>query len=101
VLPFLLAIRWFTIRQYPMPRITTKPKKIIRASAAPQCVGEQLRHHMGAVAELFDEPKLTLVIRSRSLDGDLIVTNDEPDEAITAIKKYCGEHTRQNVVPLN
>ena len=52
-----------------MPRITTKPKKIIRASAAPQSVGEQIKHHMRAIAALFDDPKLTLVIRSRSIES--------------------------------
>jgi ribosomal protein L31E len=84
-----------------MAKITTKPSKIIRASAAPSSVGEQIRHHMSAIAELFDKPKLTLVIRSRSLEGDLIVSNDEANEAIIAIKKYCEQHSRQDVVALN
>lgn len=84
-----------------MPKINTKPRKIIRASAAPQSIGEQLQHHMRVIAELFDRPKLTLVIRTRSLEGDLIVTNDEAQEAITAIKKHCEQHSKQSIVPLN
>jgi hypothetical protein len=82
-------------------KIGTKPRKIIRASSAPESIGEQLQHYMSAIAALFDSPKLTLVIRSRSLEGDLIVSNDEAAEAIIAIKKFCHQHTLQEALPLN
>ena len=81
--------------------ISIPKPKITRASAAPQSVAELLRHHMGLVAELFDHPKMTLVIRSPTLDGDLIVTNDDANEAIKAIKKYCEQGNSQAVIRTN
>ena len=69
------------------------PKQLIRPAAkTPQTVKELLCHYMSLIAELFDNPKMTLVIRSPTLEGDLIATNDEAAEAITAIKKYCETH---------
>ncbi len=50
---------------------------------------------MREIAALFDDPKMTLVIRSRGLEGDVIVTNDEAQDAITAIKKHCEQHSRR------
>jgi hypothetical protein len=69
--------------------ISLRKPIITPAAKTPQTVAERLRHHMALIAELFDNPKMTLVIRSATLEGDLIVTNDEAGEAITAIKKYC------------
>lgn len=69
-----------------MPRISTR-KKLLRAGSTPQTVAEQLQHHMGAIAKLFDSPKMTLVIRSATLDMPLVVTNDQPEETIAAIRK--------------
>lgn len=78
------------------------PKRVIRpAAATPHSVGELLRHHMGLIAELFDAPKMTLVIRSPTLDGDLIITNDEAADAITAIKKYCERHSTSAAIRLD
>jgi hypothetical protein len=75
-------------------------KKIKRAGAMPQSVAEKIRHHMNEVANLFDSPKITLVIRSSSLEGDLILTNDAADEAIIAIKKFCTQNSSQALVAL-
>jgi hypothetical protein len=78
------------------------PKRIVRpASSTPQSVAEKIRHHLHEIADLFDEPKLTLVVRTVSLEGDLIVGNDDAHEAITAIKKMCEQHSPQAEMPLN
>lgn len=69
-----------------MPKLSTR-KKLLRAGSIPQTVAEQLQHHMSAIAKLFDRPKLTLVIRSATLDMPLVVTNDQPEETIAAIRK--------------
>ena len=69
-----------------MPRIATR-KKILRAGATPQTVAEKIQHHVGQIAELFDKPKVTLVIRSATLDMPLVVTNDEPEVTIDAIRQ--------------
>lgn len=69
-----------------MPRISAR-KKIIRACDTPMNIAEQMQHHMHEMAKLFDSPKMTLVIRSSTLDMPLVMTNDQPEEAIAAIKK--------------
>lgn len=69
-----------------MARIASRPK-IIRAGQTPQTVAELLRHHMTEIAGLFDDPKMTLVVRSATLDMPLVVTNDEPEPTIEAIRK--------------
>jgi hypothetical protein len=75
-------------------------KKIKRAGAMPQSVAEKIRHHMNEVANLFDDSKMTFVIRSSSLEGDLIFTNDNANEAIGAIKKFCTQSSSQTLVAL-
>ena len=43
--------------------------------------------HLEAIERMFKAPKVTLVIRNPELeDGDLIVTNDNFEDAIEAIK---------------
>jgi hypothetical protein len=69
-----------------MPKLSTR-RKILRADATPQTVAEKIQHHMGLIAELFDQPKMTLVIRSATLDMPLVVTNDQPEPTIEAIRK--------------
>jgi hypothetical protein len=69
-----------------MPRISTK-RKLLRAGNTPQTVAELLTHHVGEIAQLFDSPKVTLVVRSATLDMPLVVTNDQPEETIAAIRK--------------
>lgn len=69
-----------------MARIASK-RKILRASQTPQTVAELMQHHMGEIARLFDSPKLTLVVRSATLDMPLVVTNDQPEETIAAIRQ--------------
>jgi hypothetical protein len=46
----------------------------------------------------FDQPKLTLIFRSPTFDGDVIVGNDELDMAIKAIKKAAEENSHQLVI---
>ncbi len=69
-----------------MPRLATR-RKILRASQTPKTVAELLQHHVGEISNLFDSPKITLVIRSPTLDMPLVVTNDHPEETIAAIRK--------------
>jgi hypothetical protein len=69
-----------------MPKLSTR-RKLILASQTPRTVAELLQHHVGQIAELFDNPKVTLVIRSPTLDMPLVVTNDQPEETIAAIRK--------------
>jgi hypothetical protein len=77
-----------------------KKLKLKRADVTPQSVAELIRHHLNEVADLFDSPKMTLVIRSSSMEGDLIFTNDAADEAIIAIKKFCTQNSSQRLVVL-
>lgn len=69
-----------------MAKISSR-KKILRAGSTPQTVAEQLQHHMVEISKLFDSPRMTLVIRSQTLDMPLVVTNDQPEETIAAIRK--------------
>jgi hypothetical protein len=69
-----------------MPRLSTR-KKLLRAIDTPQTVAERMRHHMAEIARLFDDPKMTLVVRSPTLDMPLVMTNDQPEETIEAIRK--------------
>ncbi len=61
-------------------------------------VAEQIQHYMGRIAELFDRPKITLVVRSASLEGDIIFTNDDPDDTIEAIHKMCRVHDTPEII---
>ena len=75
------------------------PKKIIRpALSAPRRAAEAVKHHMAEIAMHFDTPKLTLIIRSPTFDGDIIVGNDDLEMATAAIKKAAEENTRQVVI---
>lgn len=69
-----------------MARIASN-RKILRAIDTPPTVAEKIKHHMAEIARLFDDPKVTLVIRSATLDMPLVVTNDQPEETIAAIRK--------------
>jgi hypothetical protein len=74
------------IEERTMPRLSTR-RKVLRAGQTPQTVAELLQHHAAEIARLFDSPKLTIVIRSTTLDMPLVVTNDQPEETIAAIRK--------------
>lgn len=62
-------------------------KKLLRAIDTPSTVAEKLRWHAAELAALFDTPKVTVVIRSATLDMPLVITNDQPEETIEAIRK--------------
>lgn len=66
-----------------------------------QTVAEQIQHHMNKICELFDRPKITLVVRSASLEGDIIFTNDNPDDTIAAIHKMCNVHDTPEIIRPN
>jgi hypothetical protein len=77
------------------------PKKIIRpAAATSQAAAAGVKHHLGEIAKLFDRPKLTLVIRSSAIDGDIIVGNDDFDLAVKAIMEATREFGKQAIIPL-
>lgn len=69
-----------------MSRISSR-RKLLRAIDTPATVAEKLQHHASEIARMFDDPKLTIVIRSATLDMPLVVTNDQPEETIAAIRK--------------
>ncbi len=64
-------------------------------------VAEQIKHYMGKICELFDRPKITLVVRSASLEGDIIFTNDAPEDSIAAIHKMCNVHDTPEIIRPN
>ncbi len=65
-------------------------------------VADQIQHHMNKIAELFDRPKFTLVIRlSPPMDGSIIFTNDTPGETIAAIEKMTNLHDAPAVIRAN
>lgn len=44
--------------------------------------------HLSAIAKLFKNPKLTLIIRNQDLpDGDVLMSDDDADLAIAAINR--------------
>ena len=67
-----------------------KPRKVIQRTVA-----EEIDQRMREIKQLFPEAKMTLVIRSPSLEGPLIFTNDQPEDAIAAIQSMS---TRPNAV---
>lgn len=77
------------------------PKLRRRAAVAtPQNAAEAIKYHLGQIAELFDRPKLTLVVRSPTVEGDLICGNDDIGIAIAALQAVTLEFGGQAVVPL-
>lgn len=67
-----------------------KPRKVIQRTVA-----SEIDTHMRAIKQLFAGGKLTLVVRSPSLEGPLVFTNDTPEDAIAAIQSMS---TRPNQV---
>lgn len=48
----------------------------------------QLARHLDAVSKVFKNPKVTLIVRSPELaDGDVVIGDDDLDEAIKAIER--------------
>lgn len=77
------------------------PKRIIRpAAATPRAAAEGVKHHLGEIAKLFDGAKVTLVIRSPAIDGDIIVGNDDFDLAVAAIMQATREAGKTALIPL-
>lgn len=59
-----------------------KPKQLQRT------IAEHIEDHMRAIAQLFPDAKLTLVVRDASLEGAVIFTNDEAHDVIAAIQSH-------------
>lgn len=54
--------------------------------AAVDAMTRDVQRHLTAIAGLFDDPKVTLVVRAQG--QDLILTNDRSEEAIMALMKH-------------
>lgn len=80
--------------------ISSPKQLIVPAAATPRGAAEGVKHHLAEIAKLFDRPKLTLVIRSNAIDGDIIVGNDDFDLAVAAIMQATREFSRAAVIPL-
>ena len=53
---------------------------------------EKIEPHLAAIGQLFKNPKITLLVRAPDVeDGDLILTADDPDSVIAALKKTWGK----------
>lgn len=62
------------------------PEAIGKASPT---VYQQIDAHIQEILKLFHQPKLTLIIRSRALEEEVIITNEtDPTEIINAVKKH-------------
>ncbi len=59
-----------------------KPRAVVQTTIA-----ERLQQLMRGVLELFPGAKLTLVIRTDRLEDPLVITNDQQDEVIKAIRE--------------
>lgn len=59
---------------------------------APQSsVYQMMNFHLGEIAKLFAQPKVTLIVRSRALDEPVIMTNErDPTDIINAVKQHVG-----------
>lgn len=78
------------------------PRRIRRSAAAtPQNAAEGVKFHLGEIAKLFDRPKLTLVIRSVVIDGDIVVGNDDIELAIKAMQQGIKEYGKTALIPLD
>jgi hypothetical protein len=52
---------------------------------------EKIEPHLKAISKLFKNPKITLLVRAPDAeDGDLILTADDPDCVIAALKRTWG-----------
>jgi hypothetical protein len=59
-------------------------------------VRDEVSRHLERIAGYFTSPKITLIVRAPQLeDGDLILTDDNLDEAIAAILKLKGQEHGQ------
>jgi hypothetical protein len=56
-------------------------KKIARVDA----MSKSVQAHLNGIADWFDEPRITLVVRTEK-GGDLIMTSDTADAAIAALQ---------------
>lgn len=78
------------------------PKPIIcPAAATPRAAAEGVKFHLGEIAKLFDRPKVTLIVRSMAMDGDIICGNDDLEMALKAIHESKREFGRAAVIPLD
>lgn len=54
--------------------------------AAVDAMTKSVQSHLNGIAAHFDDPRITLVVRTEK-GGDLIMTNDEPGQAVAALVK--------------
>lgn len=69
-----------------------KARKVIQRTVA-----EIIEEHMRAIKQQFPDGKLTLIVRSATLEGAIIFTNDDASEAIKAIQSH-GQKRATTVV---
>jgi hypothetical protein len=51
---------------------------------------------LARIAKRFKSPKLTLVVRNpRLADGDVVLTDDDPEKAIASIRRFIECETEQ------
>lgn len=75
--------------------------RIHQAAATPRVAAEAVKYHLGEIAQLFDMPHLTLVIRSPTLEDDIIVGNDDLGLAKQAIDHAARQNSRQLIIRIN
>lgn len=57
-------------------------------SGLPAHIREEIAEHLNAIGALFKNPRVTLVVRIPDLDdGDLVMTQDDPELVIGAIRR--------------
>lgn len=75
-----------------------KPSAVMPHSS----VAQQIEFHMGEIKKLFANPKLTLIVRSRALEGPVIFTNEQdPNEIMNAVKSHVEKSSVIKVSGLN
>lgn len=56
---------------------------------------ESIAYHLDEIGRLFKRPKITLVVRNDELaDGDVVLSDDDLDKAISAIRHLQEKPTR-------
>lgn len=64
-----------------IPNLAAKGQKI----AAVDAMTRDVKRHLSAIADHFDDPRITLVVRAQG--QDLILTNDTGAEALAALQR--------------
>jgi hypothetical protein len=64
--------------------INTTPGKGVKIARV-DAMTKSVQAHLNGIADWFDEPKITLIVRTEK-GGDLIMTSDTADAAIAALQ---------------